>query len=341
VLQLQRQYGNRYVQRMLGLVKNGEDETMVTPDVEEAIKRSSGKGQALDGETRERMESAFGIDFGDVRVHADAEADAVTRSLDARAFTVDQDVFFQHGAYNPGASSGRELLAHELTHVVQQGSGQVQPKLVVNQPGDRYEQEADRVARAIVEQDQHAVPGNETVSQEMGRGDGPLLSRVREPVVQRGNDYPTISSLSSEDAEQLERQQHSFELQVLAILALGPFLKIDFQARGSGHTEWIPFHFFGIGLAAAIEIPILRRPASAETVTTRHVMSVLDLMGSGRVILVGVPHTDIKYLRLFFVSGPERAGYATVDWTLSTGIDMPYGGGLYTGRFERGHSVQA
>jgi hypothetical protein len=99
------------------------------------------------------MEPAFGTDFGGVRVHADAESDALSRELSARAFTSGRDVFFRQGAYDPGSSGGQELLAHELTHVVQQRGDEVRRKLTLNTPGDRYEQEADQVARALVQEE--------------------------------------------------------------------------------------------------------------------------------------------------------------------------------------------
>jgi hypothetical protein len=91
-----------------------------------------------------------------VRVHADAGADALNQALQARAFTSGQDVFFRRGAYNPSTSSGRELLAHELTHVVQQADG-ARPKLTIGRLGDRYEQEADRVARSVMQQEQQSI----------------------------------------------------------------------------------------------------------------------------------------------------------------------------------------
>jgi hypothetical protein len=95
------------------------------------------------------MEAAFGTDFAHVRVHDDAHADTLNRALDARAFTTDSHVFFREGAYNPGTSAGRQLLAHELTHVVQQSDGGVRTKLVVSDANDRSEQEADRVAETL------------------------------------------------------------------------------------------------------------------------------------------------------------------------------------------------
>jgi hypothetical protein len=68
------------------------------------------------------MEQAFGADFRGVRVHADIGADALSQSLQARAFTTGQDIFFKSGEYNPESSSGKQLLAHELTHTRQQGA---------------------------------------------------------------------------------------------------------------------------------------------------------------------------------------------------------------------------
>ncbi|HKX29006.1 MAG TPA: DUF4157 domain-containing protein [Blastocatellia bacterium] len=163
LLRLQRQYGNRYVQRLLQRAAEGE--THLTPEVEESINRSRGGGRALDEDVRARMEPAIGADFSGVRVHTDARADTLSRAVNARAFTVGQDVYFRQGAYQPGSSSGRELLAHELTHVVQQSgtqpasaapSGGIQRQLTVSQPGDKYEQEADQVAQAVTRQEQRA-----------------------------------------------------------------------------------------------------------------------------------------------------------------------------------------
>jgi hypothetical protein len=80
----------------------------------------SAPGQALDGPTRAFFESRFGHDFGGVRVHADAKAAQSAGDLNAHAYTVGNDVVFGAGGYQPATFAGRRLLAHELTHVVQQ-----------------------------------------------------------------------------------------------------------------------------------------------------------------------------------------------------------------------------
>ncbi len=94
----------------------------VGADLESAIENGRHQGQPLPDPVREPMEQAFNADFGRVRIHADGHADALNRAISARAFTSGQDVFFRHGAYSPGSREGQELLAHELTHTIQQGA---------------------------------------------------------------------------------------------------------------------------------------------------------------------------------------------------------------------------
>jgi hypothetical protein len=81
-----------------------------------------GAGASLPPGLRAGVEAAFGADFGAVRIHADARADALARSIHALAFTTGRDIFFAAGRYNTQSESGRRLLAHELTHVLQQGA---------------------------------------------------------------------------------------------------------------------------------------------------------------------------------------------------------------------------
>ncbi|MDB9343303.1 DUF4157 domain-containing protein [Nodularia spumigena CS-586/05] len=92
-------------------------------DLESSINSARGGGQAIAPNIREPMEVAFGADFSGVKVHTDGQSDQLNRSIQARAFTTGQDVFFRQGEYNPGSRGGQELLAHELTHVVQQNGG--------------------------------------------------------------------------------------------------------------------------------------------------------------------------------------------------------------------------
>ena len=96
-----------------------------TQDLEASINQARGGGQPLAKNIREPMEQGFGADFSRVKVHTDTQADQLNRSIQAKAFTTGQDVFFRQGAYEPGSRGGQELIAHELTHVVQQNGGAV------------------------------------------------------------------------------------------------------------------------------------------------------------------------------------------------------------------------
>src|SRR2546425_8900069 len=93
-----------------------------TPEVASAIEASTG-GRALDDGLRARMEPAFGADLGAVRIHTGAAATALNQSLGARAFTSGTDIFFSDGEYRPRTAAGQHLLAHELTHTIQQSGG--------------------------------------------------------------------------------------------------------------------------------------------------------------------------------------------------------------------------
>ncbi len=96
----------------------------VDGDIEQSIQAQRGNGQALPDTTRNFMESRFGADFSGVKVHDNPESDSLNQSLSARAFTLGNDVFFRSNEYKPDSQDGKELLAHELTHVVQQGGAQ-------------------------------------------------------------------------------------------------------------------------------------------------------------------------------------------------------------------------
>lgn len=94
---------------------------IVSPSIAGRIAALRSGGQPLPNSVRDFMEPRFGHDFGRVRVHTGSMASATANSLRARAFTIGRDVVFGHGQFSPGSAEGRRLIAHELTHVVQQG----------------------------------------------------------------------------------------------------------------------------------------------------------------------------------------------------------------------------
>jgi serine/threonine protein kinase len=113
-----------------------------TQDLESSVNRARGSGQPLEVSLRRKLGRAMGADFSGVRVHTDAQSDQLNRSIQAKAFTTGQDVFFRQGEYEPESRGGQELIAHELAHVVQQ-NGQTQPVL------QRTEADAVQKARQV------------------------------------------------------------------------------------------------------------------------------------------------------------------------------------------------
>ena len=104
----------------VGLVNDGPG-LSTTDDTATAINSARGGGVQMSEGVRSRFESFFGSDLSGVRVHADEGSDRLCRSIEAEAFTAGRDVFFTRGSFAPGSAKGDHLLAHELTHVVQQG----------------------------------------------------------------------------------------------------------------------------------------------------------------------------------------------------------------------------
>ncbi|MBD2700763.1 DUF4157 domain-containing protein [Spirosoma sp. BT702] len=103
--------------------------------LESYLQRSTTSGQPMDRDTATFMESRFGADFSSVRIHNDTSAGQASDSIRARAFTHGQNIHFNQGEYQPQTDSGRWLLAHELTHTLQQSTGAVQPKINVSRMG--------------------------------------------------------------------------------------------------------------------------------------------------------------------------------------------------------------
>jgi len=95
-------------------------------DLDTAINSAKGGGQSLDAGLQGSMGQAMGADFSGVKVHTDAQSNQLNQSIQAKAFTTGQDVFFRQGAYEPGSRGGQELIAHELTPVMQHNGGAAQ-----------------------------------------------------------------------------------------------------------------------------------------------------------------------------------------------------------------------
>lgn len=152
--------------KRLGLQRQAVNDSgpATAPPIVHEVLRSP--GQPLDVATRAYMEPRFGQDFSWVRVHNGEKAAASAAAVDALAYTIGQEVVFGAEQYAPGTSAGRRLIAHELTHVVQQGTDwQGGSTLRIGPPGDTFEQAAQRAANNFP-----AVLGNRMAAQNPPRG---------------------------------------------------------------------------------------------------------------------------------------------------------------------------
>src|ERR1044072_1877638 len=131
---------------------NNSSHSEVPPIVNEVLRSP---GQPLDASTRAFFEPRFSRDFSSVRIHTDAKAAESAASVKALAYTVGRNVVFGNRRYMPHTVNAKHLLAHELAHVIQQGSGNtlVQPALAIGNAGDKAEKEADQSAHSVMNGD--------------------------------------------------------------------------------------------------------------------------------------------------------------------------------------------
>jgi hypothetical protein len=164
-------------------------------DLDTAINRARGGGQSLDAGLQRSMGQAMGADFSGVKVHTDAQSDQLNQTIQAKAFTKGQDVFFRSGAYEPGSRGGQELIAHELTHVVQQNGEGVRRK-----PLPQQQRSPNRAAEAP------SNPGRQS-----------SVQRQSSPVVQRAIEIEGIT-YEEKDLEQFMKKYGENEKEIISAM---------------------------------------------------------------------------------------------------------------------------
>jgi Domain of unknown function (DUF4157) len=140
-----RAFGSLLARDGAGLLPGG----LVHPEIESAIAGTRGGGSQLEPATRARLGEGLGESLDDVRVHTGDVANGLARAVSAKAFATGTDVYFAHGEYRPGSSAGDRLLAHEVSHVVQQRGADMTGPMTVTEPGDELEVQADAAARDL------------------------------------------------------------------------------------------------------------------------------------------------------------------------------------------------
>lgn len=157
---------NRRLQRNERSSNQGSGDHSVIPTIVHDVLKAP--GQPLDSAARAFMEPRFSYDFSRVRVHAGPQAAESARAVSARAYTVGQDVVFDHGRYAPSTTEGKRLLAHELSHVVQQTGASPGADLKISGKSDPSEREASDAAERVLTRE----AGDKPV---MGIAPGPLM----------------------------------------------------------------------------------------------------------------------------------------------------------------------
>ncbi len=202
ISQLQRQVGNLAVQRLLAQ-RSGDGGFGLDDETARRINQERSSGGPLDSGVQDQMGSSLGADFSGVRVHTSPESNRLNQDLGAKAFTTGNDIFFKEGAYQPGSSEGQELLAHELTHVVQQNSGATGDSggaMQVNAPGDRFEQQADAAAQSVTVQRMSQAEDEEEPAQAPGPA-GQAASVAAETGARQATEIANAGAAESSAAE--------------------------------------------------------------------------------------------------------------------------------------------
>jgi hypothetical protein len=165
---------------------DGRGEAVVVPPLVHDVLRAP--GEPLDAPTLRFFEPRFGQDFSRVRVHADSKAAQSARAVHARAYTFRREITFAPGEYNPATSEGRELIAHELAHVVQQGNDpslRTRTAHSVGRTDDPAEIEAERIGAQVVGESRAGVEREAPSPQRVIAARGVLVESVGPATIQR------------------------------------------------------------------------------------------------------------------------------------------------------------
>lgn len=191
----------------------GRTEPSHVPHIVHDVLRSP--GAQLDKSTRSFMEGRFGHNFGDVMVHADAKAAESAEAVNAMAYAVGKDIVFGPGRYTPNTSAGLKLLAHEITHTIQQEPGK-SPEVKLSPPNSPLEEEADR-SEAFALLPESGFRGALPVSRRSGvslqgqfkdKGEGESPKKSTNP---RGSTLPRQEALGSIDEMLMDEYRKNCE----------------------------------------------------------------------------------------------------------------------------------
>lgn len=234
-------------------------QTLTDPTVENQLKNNKGKGNKLNAPTRSEMENGFGADFSRINIHTDATAVQMSRMLGAQAFTHGNDIYFNAGKFNPGSNEGKHLLAHELTHTIQQ-SGTVPVNLQFT-IGDGHDLTSarfagDPVLEACLDNEQILQSGNS----------GPAVILIQQALIDAGFPLPRFGAdgdFGNETRTALRDFQRTSGL--AADGKVGPATMSALDALFSGGAPSLP-----------PAVPVVPAPATPPAVTTQTIRQAPD-----------------------------------------------------------------
>lgn len=233
-------------------------ETTADPNIEQKISKNSG-GQKMDDAVQAEMELGFGADLNQVNIHTDDEAARMSQQLCAQAFTHGNDIYFNKGKYKPDSSDGKHLLAHELTHTIQQ-SGMVPANLQFT-IGDGHDLTSGRFSGDPVLE---ACLDNEQILQQ--GSNGPAVALVQQALIDAGFPLPRFGVdgiFGPETRSALQNFQRSSAL--VADGKLGPATMSALDALFTGGAPTLP-----------PAVPVVPAPAAPPAVTSQTILPAPD-----------------------------------------------------------------
>jgi len=227
--------------------------------VEEKIKETNGNGQRMDAPIRSEMETKLGSDFSNVNIHNNQNSAELNHTLGSQAFTNGNDIYFDEGKYNPASQEGKHLLAHELTHTIQQ-SGKVSSVLQFT-IGDNRDLAAPRFAGDPVLE---ACLDGERMLQQGASGDA--VTKIQQALIDAGFPLPQFGadgSFGNETKSALKDFQRASSL-------------VDDGIVGRSTMSALDALFSGGAPAFPPVVPVTPPPTTAPTVTTQTLIAAPD-----------------------------------------------------------------
>lgn len=260
------------------LQKKSDGLQIASSNIESRLSSSKGSGSPLPVATREQMESSFGADFSNVRIHNDSSSVQMSKDLNAQAFTYGSDIYFNSGKYDANVKGGKHLLAHELTHVMQQRSAneKVQRDLAI-EPSDPLARQQELTFKQIHD----AIIYN---NDRYGQKSIQLIQDVVGAIVTGTMDEDTINLVALYQAEN--------ELTADGMVGPNTFNQITSELEAEGASDETCLNMFLVGVRTPMELHAAASPNTA------------NIFGHFDVEVRFSPHCDCsKFEYRQFISG--------------------------------------